>query len=112
MIKTETGYKIVLTASPIDSLKSIPDSVKSVTNFFDEMQNEGIWYAVTGEHFKDWIVNAMKEVAQSLVNASDYIIIASLLILLLVIFGSNRAKKWLYWSVCIYLMFQILGMML
>lgn len=107
MIKTDTGYKVILNTGTM----SVVDNVKSVGTFFSEMKNEGLWYAMTGQYFGEWVNSMFVSFINWLVDMSDLLIVAGMVVLLLIMFGSKRSRKWMYWVVCAYIMFQILGLM-
>lgn len=107
MIQTATGYKVLL-ANPV---KDTMDGINSVNQFFADMREESLWYAITGQTFPEWFVDTSISFLHWLVNVSDILMLSGVVILLLIMFGSKRAQKWLYWNICIYLLFQIVGLM-
>lgn len=125
MIKTDAGFKVIMDvdeASIIDDIKkpfvaikdgydSTAEGISSINSFFSDMKNEGLWYAITGQYFGEWVNNMFVSFINWLVDMSDLLIVAGMVVLLLIMFGSKRSRKWMYWVVCAYIMFQILGLM-
>lgn len=123
MIETSTGYRIVLnnsTTSFIDDIKKPFETIKdgynstvegigAINDFFSDMTNEGLWFAITGQYFGEWVHSMFINFLRWLVSMSDLLMLAGVGVLLLIMFGSVRSRKWLYWIVCSYIMFQILG---
>lgn len=109
MIQTNTGYKIVMSKGPI---ADTVDGVKSINNFFSVMEDEGFWYALTGKHFGEWFIDICQAILQFVVDISDVLIIVGMILLLLIMFGSKKSPRWLYWTVSAYILIQTLGLAL
>lgn len=101
-------------ASPFEKVtvvKKASDFVEGsqdMWQFFTDMRHEGIWFAVTGEHFLPWLQDAFYNV----LNYSDYLIIVALLITILIIGGSGRARKWLWFTFLAYIISKSLQTLL
>lgn len=105
MIQTDTGYKVILNSSPIESARTFGE-------FISDSREEGIWFALTGQHFSEWLINAGKAIIQFIVDMSDLLMVAGMILLLLFMFGSKSSGKWLYWTICAYISLQMLGLMI
>lgn len=91
--------------SIFDTYDKTQDSLNSMGEFFTTVKEKGIWYATTGETFKETLIYNF----HLLVHYSDYLVIPALILVILKLAGSQRAGKWLYWSVITYLILKFLG---
>lgn len=105
---TNAGYKVTLQTS----IAGVKDQIDSTTSFFNELQQEGIWFAISGKHFKELVIDSFVYLVNFAVEMSDVLVIIAMIELVFIMFGSVRARKHLYWTVAFYLIFKICGVLL
>lgn len=103
MQTTSTGFKVSF--NPVEKVSGSMD-------FLSDMRNEGLWYAVTGKHFVDWLNETAHNLLDFIIDSSDLLIIPGMGLVILAMCGSKRSGKWLYWTVIAYLLLKMLGVML
>jgi hypothetical protein len=72
---------------------------KDMWQFFTDMRHEGFWYAATGQHFGPWL----RDTAYAMLDYSDILIVVAMILAVLIVAGSGRAKKYLWWCFLAYL---------
>lgn len=77
-----------------------------------DIRENGIWEGLTGQDFGPWLLDLSKDLAMTVVNFSDYMILPIMGLLLFAMFGSNKAGKWIYWSIATYIIIKICGVMM
>jgi hypothetical protein len=114
MIVKINGQEIPQATAPPDTpflhlpgfIQGPVDSFKDMTDFFHDLHVNGPWHAITGETFVQWA----DEKFHLLISNSTYLgIEISMILLLLGVFGFKRAGKWLWWTIAIYVILQVLG---
>jgi hypothetical protein len=105
MQATAKGFKIVLESQEPSAI----DTAKNLFEFSKTWKQEGFWYAMTGEHFKEWITEVSLNTFHAIINFSDVLIIVALIFGIGTIAGSKRCGKYTYWTVILYVVLKLCG---
>jgi hypothetical protein len=99
-----TPYAHLLNINP--QSPSAFQSIKDIAAFFTDMKQNGIFHAMTGSTFTDWLIG----IARVIVDSSAEIgLVAAIILVIVGMCGSTRARKWLYWTVIITIILQMIG---
>jgi hypothetical protein len=79
--------------------------MREMGQFFKDLKTEGIWYAMTGQNFLEWLQGAF----HALINYSDVLIIVAMVLGLFTMGGSKTAGKYMYWTFFVYLILKMVG---
>lgn len=109
MILTTTGYRVL--NDDVDDGKW-HDFITEPINFVSDIKNEGIWFALTGKGFGEWLKDLFINMGKGIVIYSDVLILVGTVLMLFIMFGSKKALKMLYWTLAIYVVIKGLGVML
>lgn len=94
-----------------ESLTELNQNMNEVGQFFSDMKNESIWYAFTGEHFGEWLINLFKDMMIFVVQHSDVFVLAPALFFTVLTFfiGKNRTTKFIIPTWFAYFIIRILA---
>lgn len=87
----------------------VTQSIGTISQFRTDFHTGGLFYAITGETFKQWFFDIMHSLGEFIYNSSDVLVVAALVAGLLALSGSKRSYKWLYWIVIGYILIKFLG---
>lgn len=85
------------------------DNIHNVSNFIKDTHDEGIWFAFTGQHFKDSLIQFLLDFTNMLIQLSDLLIIAAMILGLGTLAGSGFCKKWLYYTSILFVILKCVG---
>lgn len=94
----------VKTSSP-----SAFQSIKDIGAFFADMKQNGIFHAITGSTLGEWLTGIARFIIDSSVEIG---LVAAIIFVILGMCGATRARKWLYWTVIITIILQMIGVFL
>lgn len=104
-----TEYAMKLGGFNHDNNEGFLDSVRNFSDFIKDTHNEGIWYAFTGEHFTESLIQFGKDMLNMIVQCSDLLVVVALVLSIGVIGGSKFCKKWLWYTSFGFLILKCLG---
>lgn len=108
--QTLSGYKVsFVPGGKNDADKSFLDRVDDLSDFISNSQSEGVWYALTGEHFKESLIQFGKDMLDMVIQCSDLLVIAVMVFGIGAIAGSGFCKKWMYYVTIAYIFLKCLG---
>jgi hypothetical protein len=83
------------------------DDYAEIGRFLSDMRHEGIWYAITGQYFTDWLIG----IGNTILYYSDALVLVAMGATLFCIFGSKKARSVLYWTIVSYGFIKFLGVL-
>lgn len=86
------------------NVMDITDGVAATGKFFQNLDNEGLWFALFHKHFGEWL----HDFSIFLLQSADYVIPIATILALLGLAGSQRAKKYTYWSLIIFCLMKLM----
>lgn len=89
--------------------ESFVDHIHNVSDFIKNTRQEGLFYGITGKHFKEWFVDGIEQTLYDIIDVADILIIVSMVLGIGTMAGSSFCKKWLYYSVILYVILKLLG---
>lgn len=104
-----TSYAQKLGGINNDDHQSILDHYYNISNFIKDSHDQGIWYAFTGKHFTESLIQFGKDMLNMMVQCSDTLVIVAMILGLGAIAGSSFCKKWLWYTSILYLILKCLG---
>jgi hypothetical protein len=99
-----TPYAHLLNINP--QSPSAFQSIKDIAAFFADMKQNGIFHAMTGTTFTDWLLNTARLIVDS---SAEIGLVAAIILVIVGMCGSTRARKYLYWTVIITIILQMIG---
>lgn len=85
------------------------DNVHDFSNFIKDTHDEGIWYAFTGQHFKESLIQFGLDFMNMLIQLSDLLIIVAMVLGMGTLAGSGFCKKWLYYTSILFVILKSVG---
>ena len=82
----------------VKKASDVIDKTSGAWDFFSDWHDRGFWHAATGQDFLPWL----HDFGINLLSLSDVLVFAGVVLVFLIIAGSGRAKKWLWWDIIIY----------
>lgn len=100
----------------INSASSVVDYTKEVGKFLVDLKDNGIWYALTGYTFKEWVVVRGQDLLTStlhlIIDLVDVLILPAAVLTLLAMAGSKKSKEYIYWVIITYVIIKCLALVL
>jgi len=88
--------------------KGFMDHLHNISDFIKDSHNEGVWYAFTGKHFTESLIQFGKDFLNMLIQCSDVFILVTMILGIGAITGSKFCKKWMYYSVITWVILKLL----
>lgn len=104
--------KFVENSTDVKEGMGFVDSMKDMSHFFSDVRHEGMWYAMTGQHFPAWCATVTHDFIVWTINVADYSIVGLMILGILNLAGWKNAKKYMYWTSIVYLLLKIWGLYL
>jgi len=83
--------------------------VSDVVDFKNDFDEGGLFYALTGETFGEWMKGLFLDFLHWVVEMSDCLVIVAMVFGLFGLAGSSRGYKGMYWTFFVYILFKYLG---
>ena len=78
-------------------------------NAFKDFREHGLWYAVTGKTFTEWLADVAHNIGVFIFDNIDYTILLIMCFTLFAMAGSKRCLRYIYWTSIIYLGVKFTG---
>lgn len=82
---------------------------KNMNQFFADTKEGGLFFAITGKHFLEWLKESLITLAEWIYNVSDLAILIITIFTMFAMAGSRRVMKYIYWTSIGYLSIKAIG---